>query len=688
MADTDEELMPRRHSGSDVRQVAIDASTRRYTDGLIHMTAEMVEVIWPLETDDCVGRNTTILPLKAFISEALRRSRSSYSTLQVTLYYLVQVKGHVPDPDMILQNEDPDRAIQMLGSGRRVFLAALIVASKYLQDRNYSARAWSKICGLSTREINEIERAFLGALNWKLFVSPFLWKRWTDILIEKCMPTVDSNTTLEDLAFSEWKAAVGSLTPDLKTTGVEETSRGQNHISWAPQPRVTFHSELERRSLLLKPLVGSASSVRSNFSELASRFSGLTLDSFATSATYRTAQSSYTTASIATYATALGAIHEGPQSTNIGDEDQRVITSAYLKALQDKNLILGSEIELNWSGKGQHVEFPAGVTVPLEHIDNLGSSASAIVDRVRCKRILVARKMMRCPRKWAQVDALNEVEHLQWLRHAHIVQLVGTYVQNRTFAVLMYPAADFDLRKFMEDTNDLRTSSPEAGSTIHPGTEYSHRLSALASFPGCLANALAFIHSRTTKHADIKPANVLVKSRATEVASNCPQHCWRVYIADFGLSRNFSSENSQTDGPTARTPRYCAPEVYLYESRGRAADVFSMGCVFTEILTVYAGYDLEDLREYLCSDGGTDHYHYKIDCTRSWIKGKISDMKPPGPGKEALLDYVQMMLEEIPMQRPTAASLKTFFQLPLLPPSFRSNEEGCCDIGPEPYIVE
>lgn len=688
MADMNERPKLYRRSGS------VDAlkgeESQHFVESLIHMTAEMVEVIWPLETDDCLG-STTILPLKTFVKETLRRSHSSYSTLQVTLYYLIQVKDHVPDSETILQNKKLDRAIHVLQSGRRVFLAALIVASKYLQDRNYSVQGWSKISGLSVPEINEIERAFLEAVNWNLFVPYFLWERWTHIF-DRSIPAIDSNDAFEDLVFSEWKTAVGSLTPDLLITGVEENSQVQKQAPWTPQPRVTFHSELERRSSLFKPLIWSAGSVRSDFSGLATRFSGLTVESVATS--YQTAQSSYTTTSIATYvtapvaSTALAVIDEERQSTHTGDKDQGVVASAYLKALQDRELILGPGFELNWSGYGQHVEFPAGETVPLEHIDNLGSSASAIVDRVRCRRIVLARKTMRCPRKWAQADALNEVEHLQWLRHAHIVQLIGTYVQNRTFVVLMYPAADCDLRKFMEDTNDLRTTTSGVKPPSHPSAEYSRRLSALASFPGCLSSALAFIHSRTTKHADIKPANILVKRRAYEVAPKSPQDLWRVYIADFGLSRNFLSENSQTEGPTARTPRYCAPEVYLYESRGRAADVFSMGCVFTEILTVYAGYDLEDLRDHLCSDGGIDHYHSSIDSTRSWIMSKVSDTIPIGPGKEALLECLQKMLEENPVQRPTAASLRTFFQLPLLPPSFRSKGEECCDIGPEPYVVE
>lgn len=64
--------------------------------------------------------------------------------------------------------------------GRRMFLAALILASKYLQDRNYSSRAWSKISGLSTAEINQNESAFLHAISWRLHVTNEVYNRWIE----------------------------------------------------------------------------------------------------------------------------------------------------------------------------------------------------------------------------------------------------------------------------------------------------------------------------------------------------------------------------------------------------------------------------------------------------------------------------------------------------------------------------
>ena len=58
--------------------------------------------------------------------------------------------------------------------GRPVFLAALILAFKYLQDRDFSNRAWSKLSRLRTCEINNNEIAFLSAVGWRLRVPELI----------------------------------------------------------------------------------------------------------------------------------------------------------------------------------------------------------------------------------------------------------------------------------------------------------------------------------------------------------------------------------------------------------------------------------------------------------------------------------------------------------------------------------
>lgn len=180
--------------------------------------AQIVETIWPLSTvalrSDTAGCKS-VLPLRVFIQETLRRSRSSYSTLQVALYYLILVKNQIPRLDFTMEQPKESACSRAMQCGRRMFLAALILASKYLQDRNYSSRAWSKISGLSTTEINQNEFAFLDAVNWKLHISESVFQRWTDIVL-KYTPKPGDSSNGEGLC---WSTLIPMLTGDLDVGG-------------------------------------------------------------------------------------------------------------------------------------------------------------------------------------------------------------------------------------------------------------------------------------------------------------------------------------------------------------------------------------------------------------------------------------------------------------------------------------
>ena len=53
----------------------------------------------------------------------------------------------------------------------RTFLTALILASKFSQDKCYSNRAWAKLLGLPPREIGRCERTLGQALDWRLWIG-------------------------------------------------------------------------------------------------------------------------------------------------------------------------------------------------------------------------------------------------------------------------------------------------------------------------------------------------------------------------------------------------------------------------------------------------------------------------------------------------------------------------------------
>ena len=216
-----------------------------YVENLVDAAVVTISSIWGRFSRESRGQEGagSALPLDTFVREILRRSRTSCSTLQAALLYCdrcrdvvqssvdrsLQTDEHrdeagspesqsresssMPDSDTgstsstssSLPSLSPPSAYfyaarssqgseksQLNGSlcsaspllcGRRMFLAAIMVASKFLQDRTYSNRAWSKISGLPTRELEQLERVFLHSIQYNLVVDLSEWSQWIRELV-------------------------------------------------------------------------------------------------------------------------------------------------------------------------------------------------------------------------------------------------------------------------------------------------------------------------------------------------------------------------------------------------------------------------------------------------------------------------------------------------------------------------
>lgn len=150
-----------------------------------------------------------------------------------------------------------------------MFLAALILASKYLQDRNYSAKAWSKISGLNVQEINQNEMAFLLAVNWKLHIPDHLYEKWTECMakINPSLPPCSGSAAqhIYQQQCANYKRAIRQLNPELDN--VEEVASWFQQRSPVLVPAVArslytppfersspFENKVECRARMLAPL--------------------------------------------------------------------------------------------------------------------------------------------------------------------------------------------------------------------------------------------------------------------------------------------------------------------------------------------------------------------------------------------------------------------------------------------------
>jgi serine/threonine protein kinase len=219
--------------------------------------------------------------------------------------------------------------------------------------------------------------------------------------------------------------------------------------------------------------------------------------------------------------------------------------------------------------EGEHKDLPSGAILPFQYVDKLGVGASAVVDvvedKVNSKRF--AHKFFRpyLGRDRHFKEAFkNEIDIIKRLHsHSHIIQISWSYTRGRELGMLLTPvASDKDLGAYLLDINDTgQIPTPE-------------KWKILISAFGCLTNGLAFIHHHTIRHKDIKPQNILI-------------HEGRVVYTDFGIALDANEQSTTTTGMSeAFTRRYCAPEVANNQPRNRKSDVFSLGCVFVEILTL------------------------------------------------------------------------------------------------------
>lgn len=359
----------------------------------------------------------------------------------------------------------------------------------------------------------------------------------------------------------------------------------------------------------------------------------------------------------------------------------KVFSSEWLEYLDSRGILADPKDELDWSGRGQHVEYDVKEEkdVPLRVEKVLGHSATALVESVMCRRIRLARKTIRCNRRLTREDAINEVEHLQRLRHRHIVRVVGTYTLRRDLAILLYPAADWDLDEFMDETVQSRI-----GSDAELEPRDTSKLQALITFIGCLAKTVVFLHDNNVKHMDIKPKNILVRN----IPRTRPSE-FRIYIADFGIARAYqSAAEVETDSPTSYTRTYAAPEVVQQDKRGFSADVFSLGCVFAEMLATIASVTLyghaadqrTKLMDARCSGDGDTSYQANIKGVRSWLEStRIMyhryTLSPLVIVSQSIWELTSQMINETARRRPTAQEVMRAIDFKC----------GSCSAGPEPF---
>ncbi|XP_038219016.1 uncharacterized protein LOC119837484 isoform X2 [Zerene cesonia] len=179
--------------------------------------------------------------------------------------------------------------------------------------------------------------------------------------------------------------------------------------------------------------------------------------------------------------------------------------------------------------------------------------------------------------------AANELRVLEGVAHPHLVRYYGCELHREEMLLFMELCVEGSLEALIATSGALAE---------HAARRYTQQLLA----------AVRELHARAIAHRDIKSGNIFLTNEG-----NC------LKLGDFGCAVKIRA-NTTAPGELqgfVGTQAYMAPEVFMKSSgHGRAADIWSLGCVVTEMATgkrPFSEYDSNYQIMFVVGMGGRPH---------------------------------------------------------------------------------
>jgi len=157
----------------------------------------------------------------------------------------------------------------------------------------------------------------------------------------------------------------------------------------------------------------------------------------------------------------------------------------------------------------------------------------------------------------------NEIELLKTLDHPNIVKYYKSFTENNKIYIIMEYFDNGDLQSYIKALK------------IQKDKKDINKAEIWNIFYQCMLG-LNYLHLKGVIHRDIKPQNIFMTKNKV------------IKIGDFGVSAKFKNETqlkkiNSLKGTVLGSPLFMAPEIFkkIYNEK---IDIYSMGCVFYEIL--------------------------------------------------------------------------------------------------------
>ncbi|KAI0431317.1 kinase-like domain-containing protein [Xylaria sp. FL1042] len=363
--------------------------------------------------------------------------------------------------------------------------------------------------------------------------------------------------------------------------------------------------------------------------------------------------------------------------------------------------------------KGKHVIYQDDDLVPVVVADKRpGLATNNAMEKVdlpnRRGEAFVRRRFSigTNPGNMTMDNFLNEINSIRNLQSEHLTSYYASYIHQGWAYVIFTHAAEFNLKT-------LLTTTPGPWKSLAK----QERRQLMMNWIHCLTDTLCYIHKQRRSHGNIKPSTILfcannyifynsMSRMCGEAAANAseksvfdresydfaaPEQWYRPSASahrknmmvqqssastssdstTFSISRGGSDTSGSGSGSSASSVLH-TPNPLLDP---QAADVFSLGCVILELLsllmkrTTRAFASHRAAKHKLAGRGGAvldSSFHKNLGQVESWMTGLAKDAaKKEKEGKDAvfrgiapMLHVVARMLAVLPQERPTAREVE------------------------------
>jgi len=119
--------------------------------------------------------------MPTYLTKLVENFKCSQEALILAMIYIDRLT--VARPKFIIQSKNI----------HKLMLTAIVLASKFLDDRKHKNEYYAKHGDVSLKEINKLEVDFLETLEYNLYVNPVLFYRYREQLVSQGRPLLESS---------------------------------------------------------------------------------------------------------------------------------------------------------------------------------------------------------------------------------------------------------------------------------------------------------------------------------------------------------------------------------------------------------------------------------------------------------------------------------------------------------------